>query len=247
MYPIWYINTLLGVLLQSLLFWRASRTGLWQHYPLFYIYLAYTSVWSLVCSLPVMVHHPAYAKIYWSCYLGAAVLRLAIMAEVHRHVFPRSSALRNRVNIIVFISLALLALIFWSSDLNPAASVLLDSARKMALSVAVWSFVLLGLAHYYGVRIGRNVWGIAVGLLTFIGTEFVDLAAMDLIPQFRVVLGYVHPVAFVAMLLVWTYALWDYYPSPRLALDESVARQFLSAWQDRWAELPPVLRKVVKQ
>jgi len=246
MYPIWYINTSFSVLLQFLLFWRGYRTGLWRHYPLFYAYLTYTGLWSLVCSFPAVTHHPAYAVIYWSSYLTAAFLRFGIMAEVLRHVFPRGSALRDRVNLILLVSLALLALLFWFSDLRPEASVLLDSARKIALTVAVWDLLVLGQAQYYQVPIGRNLWGMALGLLTFTGTEFVHLAAMDLVPRFRVVLGYVHPLAFVAMLLVWTYALWGYYPNPRPALDDAVGRRFLSAWQDRWAELPHLLRKVVK-
>lgn len=85
-----------------------------------------------------------------------------------------------------------------------------------------------------------------IGLLTFLGAEFFHLAAMDLLPSFRVVLGYIHPVAFVTMLMVWTYALWDYYPNPRSVVDEAAAHRLLSIWQELWAEVPQVLRKVVK-
>jgi hypothetical protein len=246
MYPIWYLNTLVALILQVLLFWRAARSGSWRAYPLFYTYLIYTSLWSLICALPAVVHHPAYVTIYWSSYLLAAMLRFGIAADVHRHMFPRDSALRERASIIVLFSLALLAVFFWTSHVSPAASPVLDSARKLALSIAVWILVLLSLAQYYGVRIGRNIWGMALGLLTFMGSEFVHLAAMDLAPRFRGVFGNIQPVAFVFMLAVWTYALWDFYPNPRTTLDHSLARRFLSAWEDRWAELPQALRKVVK-
>lgn len=90
------------------------------------------------------------------------------------------------------------------------------------------------------------IWGMGVGLLTFMGSKFVHLAAMDLAPPFQDVLAYIHPIAFVFMLMVWTYAMWAYYPDPRTTLDDSLLRQFLSTWEDRWVELPQVLRKVVK-
>ena len=246
MHPIWYLNVLFGVLLQILIFWRAVRKALWRQYPLFYTYLLYTAFWSLIGSLPPVIRHPAYAQIYWFSYLIAAFLRLAITAEAHRHIFPAGSPLRNRLNIIVLLSLTLLGFLFWSSNVPVGASLLLDSARKLAISAAVWCFILLGLAHYYGVRMGRNIWGMLIGLVTFLGSEFFHLAAMDLLPSSRVVLGYIHPLAFVAMLMVWTFALWDYYPNPRPALDESVSHRLLSAWHDRWAAIPHVLRKAVK-
>src|ERR1700747_2189682 len=101
MYPIWYLNSLFGALLQILLFWRAFRTGLWRQYPLFYAYLCYTGLWTLLGTSPAGVYHPAYAIIYWCSYLLAAVLRSGIATDVHRHIFPRDSALRGRANTIV--------------------------------------------------------------------------------------------------------------------------------------------------
>jgi hypothetical protein len=124
---------------------------------------------------------------------------------------------------------------------------MLDILRKLALSGAAWILIVLGFAHHYGVRIGRNVLGVAVGLLIFTGSELVHLAAMDLVPRLSLVWGYVHPIAFVFMLTVWTVALWRYRPKPGTrSIDLSSARELLSTWQDRWAQIPAALRKVVK-
>lgn len=243
----WYINIALSVLLQSVLFWRAFRCRLWQHYPFFYAYLTYTTLWTLSFSLPVVIRQPQYAKAFWLSHLLAATLRFGIAADIYRHVFPKNSPLRGRAGFVVLSALTLLALMFWLLGAGPA-STLVDAARKIALSVASWILIVLGLAHYYGIRIGRNVWGMAIGLLTFTGSELVYLAAMDLFPRLWPVCRSVHPIAFVFMMMVWTYALWGYYPNPRPPLlDRDLGRELLSMWQDRWAQIPDILRSVMKR
>jgi hypothetical protein len=247
MHPAWYINIVLSVLLETLLFWRALYCRMWRRYPFFYFYLVYTAVWSLVFSLPTFIKNSAYPKAYWLSYFVAGSMRYGIVAEMHRYLFPRDSPVRGRANGVVLLALTLLAFVFWMHGSGPGANVLVDSMRKIALSGAVWILVVLGLARYYGIRIGRNVLGMAVGLLIFIGSELVYLAAMDLLPRFWTVWRYVHPIAFVFMLMVWTFGLWSYFPNPRTSLlDKALARKSLPAWQDRWTQVPDILRRVVK-
>jgi len=129
----------------------------------------------------------------------------------------------------------------------PGTSVFPDVIRKISLAVAAWVLVVLGLARYYGVGIGRNLWGMAVGLLIYTGSELVYLSAFDLAPGLWPVWRFVHPLAFVFMLIVWTFALWRHAPNPPSpATDHALTREFLSAWQDRWAQVSNVLRRMVK-
>jgi hypothetical protein len=246
MHPAWYINIVLGILLQSLLLWRAFRCRLWRYYPFFYSYLTYTTFRSLILSLPLIIRQSAYSKVYWWSHALAAILRLGIAAEIHRYTFPRNSPLRGRAGVVVLCAVTLLALVFWVSGAGPG-HYFLDALRKIAFAVAAWILVVLGLAHYYGIRIGRNIWGMAAGLLVFVGSELVHLSAMDLFPRLQVTWGYVHPITYVCMLVIWTSFLWRYYPNPRTpALNNALAREFLSTWQDRWAQVSDVLRRVVK-
>ena len=247
MHPAWYINVGIGALLQSLLFWRAFRCRLWLRYPLFYAYLMYTTLWSLIVSLPVIVRQPGYAKGYWWSHLVGATLRFGIAVEIYRNVFPRNSTVGRRAGCVILIALTVLASLFWMGGAGPGRYVVVDAARKIALSVAAWILVVLGLSYYYGIRIGRNMWGMAVGLLIFTGSELMHLAAIDLLPDWWHVWRSVHPIAYVLMLLIWTSALWGYYPSPSLrSLDESAAQEFVTAWQDRWRQVPTILRGVIK-
>src|SRR5882762_6574655 len=183
MHPAWYINVAIGVLLQSLLFWRAFRSRLLGRFPLFYTYLAYTAIWSLIVALPVVISRPGYSKEYWRSHLLGAMLRFGIAAELYRHVFPRNSPLRRRAGIVILFSLTLLAILFWIGGVGSGQYFVLDASRKISLTVAVWILVVLSLSYYYGIRIGRNVFGMAVGLLIFMGSELIRLAAIDLLPS----------------------------------------------------------------
>ena len=247
MYPAWYVNVGFSILLQSLLFWRGFRCGLLRRYPFFYSYLIYTALWSVIFSLPVFINHPAYSRAYWRSHLFAAILRYGIAADVYRSVFPADSPLRKRAATVILLMLLLLAAAFWLAGVDNNSNPWFDALRKLALSVAALIVVILGLARYYGVGIGRNAWGIAAGLLIFMGSEIVHLAAMDLYPKLATPWGYVHPLAFVFMIFTWTLNLWSYHPNRQPSpLSQIQLSGLLSEWHDRWTQVPEALRRLVK-
>ena len=247
MNSVWYGTTFLGVTAQCLLLSRGFRCGLWARYPLFYVYVLYTAFWSVVLRLPAVARHPAYPWVYWLSQVIAAVLRFGVAAEIYRHVFPHNSSLRKTAGMVVTAALTLLALSLWTIGASPASSTILDSFRKITLSVAAWIVLVLGMARYYGIRIGRNIWGMTVGLLLFSGSELIYLASVDLFPSLRPIAWNVHPIAYVCMLLIWTWALWNYSPNPEIVPLEKMARhQLLSAWEDRQKAIAYILRKVTK-
>src|SRR5215472_759823 len=85
---------LFGISCQGLLFWRGSRWG-WHAYPFFYVYLSYTTFWTVVLLFLLFPHaHPLYPKVYWGSELGAAVLRFFVAWEVFRGVFRRGAIRR---------------------------------------------------------------------------------------------------------------------------------------------------------
>jgi hypothetical protein len=241
----WYINFSIATALQIVLCWRAIRARLWPHYPFFYSYLVYTTLRSIAFAFPKVVRQPGYGKIFWWSYLLAALLRFGVVAEVYRYVFPGGTTLRRSASIAILCATVLLGFGFW---IIPASGLPFpDVMRKLALSVGVLILIILGIARYYQVRIGRNIWGMAVGILTFTGSEIVYLAAMDLLPSFWAVWRLVHPITFVFALMVWTAALWRYDPNPHVpSLDESLAQEFLMAWRDRWTQVPNLVRRVGK-
>src|SRR2546421_6947391 len=234
---------LIAVGCQSLLFWRGWRWGGWQAYPLFYIYLSYTSFWT-VAFLFFPHAHPLYPKVYWDSEVGAAVLRFLVAWEVFRSVFHHGTVRRTAGAVIVLV-LVLLALALWLSGPSPGVLPVMDFMGKMALAAGVWTVFVLGAARFYGICIGQNTWGMAIGFLIFVSSEIANFALRDLSSWFIPIWRFFHPFAYVFMLAVWTWSLWDYVPNSQNETDSSLGPILLSKWQRQSAALDETIRKVM--
>jgi hypothetical protein len=119
--------------------------------------------------------------------------------------------------------------------------------RKIALSVTVWLLVVLALARYYGISVGRNIWGMAVGLLVVVSAHIANFAAVEISRSFSPIWSLLVPLGFTATLVIWTVTLWSYVPNPRpVAPGEPIQREALSYWEERWATLGMTIRKAFK-
>lgn len=235
---------LMSVSCQALLFWRGWRWGGWHAYPFFYIYLSYTSFWT-IAFLFFPHGHPLYPSVYWYSEIGAAVLRLLVAWEVFRSLF-RQNTVKKIAGIALTIVLTLLALVYWLSGPSPGVSWAIDFMGKMALSAGLWTILVLGVAKFYRIRVGQNIWGMAIGFFIFVSSEIVNFAAHDLSPSFIPIWRFVHPFAYVFMLAVWTRAIWDYAPNPHSETDSSLGSLLLSEWQIQSEALNKTVRKVIQ-
>ncbi len=152
----------------------------------------------------------------------------------------------GRCGDVMVVVLVLLALAFWLSGPTPGVSPVIDFMRKMALTAGVWTVLVLGVARFYGIRIGQNTWGMAIGFLIFVSSEIANFAAFDLSSWFIPIWRFVHPFAYVFMLAVWTWLLWDYAPNPQNETDSSLGPLLLSEWQRQSAALDKTIRKVIQ-
>lgn len=246
MNALWYINVGCAAVLECLLFWRGFHRRLFSRYPVLFTYLAYTSVRSIVVSLPNVIASNSFAKIYWWSHIAAALIRFGIVAELQSQIFPSKSPIRSRSQITIAAALVMVAICFWVMGAGPG-HYMFDALRKIAFALAVWIVVVVGVARYHGIGIGRNIWGVAAGFLIFIGSELIHLSAIDLVPQLWAVWRYVHPVAWVLMLAIWTFALWNYHPNPELASVEiSRTGDLQSAWEQHWIQVGHIPGRLMK-
>ena len=229
---------------QGLLFWRGWRWNGWRAYPFFYLYLSYTAFWTVVLLL-FPPTHPLYPKFYWGSEIVAAALRFFVAWEILRGVFRPSGIRRIAVTLILTV-LVLLAVAFWLSGPSPGVSPIADFMRKMALTAGVWTVFVLGMAWFYGIRLGANIWGMAIGFLIFVSSEIANLAAFDLVGWFAPIWRFFHPFAYLFMLAVWTWSLWDYAPTPQIESDASVG-SLLSNWQRQSVALNETIRRAIRR
>jgi len=115
--------------------------------------------------------------------------------------------------------------------------------RSFGFAQSIFILIILLTARYYGVQMGRNLWGIAVGFGAWISISTVNYALFDLTGSFFPYWQFLRPLSFVGLLAVWTWALWDKSPGPYLA-DRLVPAAALDAWTQSWNRTQDSLRRV---
>lgn len=242
-----YVVFIFSLSLRLLLLGRCLKKGQWRSYPFFFSYVVYTFLYEIILFALLLLRYGAYAQLFWLCYMADTVFWFAIAWEVFRQTFPQGSPLRRITSGILVSVLSLLALAFYWSGPQPGDYFIADFVRKIALSIGFWLFVVLGLARYYKVPVGRNVWGMAVGLLAFVSSQVANFAAVEVSSRFEPVWSLLEPIVFSLTLLIWTITLWSYAPNPKpVAVDERVQREAFSLWEQRWAALGTTIRKALK-
>jgi hypothetical protein len=242
-----YLTIYSGLTLELLLLWRVRKARLFEHYLFFSAYFLYVFLRSFVLFFLFALHSRAFATIYWPSNLIGAVLWFAVVWEVFRKTFPRDFRLRRIATEIFLVVLLFLALVFYLSGPQLVGHPVSDFMRKIALSEVVLLLTILALARYYRVSLGRNIWGMAVGLLALVSSYVADFAAIDISPAFQPIWRMLIPLGFILMLLIWIATLWSYYPNPKpVASDAPAHEQARSFWEKRWAAIGTTIRRAVK-
>jgi hypothetical protein len=205
-----------GYSLEAVLLWRLVSWKAWRHFPLFFAYFLL-----LLIRLGLLAYAAGrygqsslvYARWFWFTAMILDPLKMLVAWEVFRKVFQPASAARRFAGALLVATLAGLSLFYvlgGAHDTNFFVAVGLN----FSLVVAVWMFAVLALAQYYHLPLGRNLWGIALGLGLFSAMAVVNLSALGLNEQVFPAFAYVRPASFVLSVLIWTFCLWSYQPPP---------------------------------
>ncbi len=242
-----YLTIYSGLALELVFLWRVGKARLFQHYPFFSAYFLYTFVRSFVLFFLFALHSQAYIRIFWPTEVIGAALWFAVAWEVFRQTFPREIPVRRvAAGIFAGVLLMLASALYWMGA-EPGIHLITDLMRKIGLSVAVSVLTTLALARYYRVSAGRNLWGMAVGILALASSYLANFAAIELSPAIRPLWSRIGPLAFLLMLLIWVATLWSYDPHPKpVASDAPAHEEARSFWEKRWAAIGTTIRRAVK-
>lgn len=243
---------LLSISFEIVLIWRFGQNGLWKSYGWLLAYLAYTLLVMDFGSFVVYHFFPGfYPNWYWNSESLSMGLRFCVLWEIFRHTFSEASSLNKLVSralaagssIPILLSfLAFWSLLFYISHdrlhyLYPALE------RSFGL---VQAFLLAGImaaAQYYRVRLGRNMWGLALGFGAFVSISTVIFSLVNLTGSFAPYMQVLSPLSFVSMLAIWTWSLWVYAPNPSFAINTTRAENAAVRWWGAWAHMLTVIKR----
>ena len=245
MAPIDYLISAAGVALLGLVLWRGYRGRMWRSYAFFYMYLGYVLVLAFGQVALSTVSFAGYAMAYWVGAYVALLLRFFVIWEVFRNSFPAIAPVRGVVAQVFGSLAAVIALVILLAS-RGTVWFFQDMERKAGLAQALLLFATLLFVRYYAVPLGRNIWGIAVGLGLYLSVSIVNFSAYDLLTSFLPFWRYIRPLSFIGMTGIWAWALWSYAPNPRLAESATATTDELAQrWNQAWRALQSALRKAV--
>lgn len=160
---------------------------------------------------------PHYAQVAWFRLLMSILIEFAVLVEISDHVFHPYPAIRRLGR---FLALAI-STVFFAVCVLPslleshrASLILLDFVKRTSLTKAVALLSLLAAGHYYRLRLGRNISGMALGVCVYLGINIINFALAGVYgaARYAQTLGIVWPLSYTLALAIWTVALWRYHP-----------------------------------
>jgi len=205
-----------GYSLEAALLWRLLTWHAWRHFPLFSCYfliLLLRQGLNAYLETRYGFSSPVYARGFWLSSNLTDVWKLLVAWEVFRKAFRPGTDARRFAGVLLaatLVGFSVFYLLGGAHDTNFFVAVGLN----FSLVVAIWVFGVLALAQYYNISLGRNLWGIAMGLGLFSSTAVVNFSALGLNEEAFPVFSYVRPASFVISLLIWVCCLWSHRPPP---------------------------------
>ena len=191
-------------------------------FPLFYSYIAYVFVSSLV-GLTVYCRFPKqYPTIEWFILMVAWVAEFAVLLEVSDHIFEPYLTVRRLGRLLTVGMCAIFFFAFILPSLLGHQSrtvVFLDFSRSAFLTKAALIVALLVAARLYQLPLGRNISGMLLGFSVYLSINVANVALVE-----RSIRGYagiyavVGPSSYALALTIWNVALWrseSVAPAPR--------------------------------
>jgi hypothetical protein len=239
-----------GAALEALLVWRLAKGGMFRHYPWFSVFVGYVVSQNVVLFAVFHLAPKNYSAWYWESGAVQVCLRFLLIWEVFRQTFPKSSPLHRmvsrQVTLGAFALVSVLTGMLWAVETyGKSHSAYLAMDRSFGFVQAVLVLGILTLARYYHLPIGRNIWGIAVAFGMYSSLSTAASAYVDFMHSFFPYWSLLSPFSFVALLGVWTWAVWVYLPNPIAAPDRLIDTGDFGQWPENWGRAVSTVRKVM--
>jgi hypothetical protein len=222
---------LIGVVLESALVVRAVRGGFIRNYRFFYSYLCFIFVRDL-CLLGIYVFAPkAYAWSYWGTELASVLLGCGLVWETYRIALAGyPGAARMARNVLPLLFILTIGRILVEASISPnwiPGRTPLETELDLRIVQAALLFGLVILLAYYAIPLGRNLKGIVYGYGLFLASNLTGLMFRGALGNhFQRVWQYFQPGSYLAVVLIWCWALWSYTPVPQPEREPSLEADY---------------------
>lgn len=223
-------------------------------YPVFYGYILFVCLQSLVRYSTYRLQPQFYAPVYWITQWLGILIGCGVVFEVYRvglRAYPGAARMARNLLALVFILASTNAIVDTSNDPRWWMLVTnneLELALRTVQALAIVALVILFL--FYSIPFGRNLKGVLLGYGLFISQMVIWLKFFSpgtaKYPEFWFNLL---PATYFVILVIWLTQLWSYAPNPEprkaVQLEEQYQR-VAGATSQRLREARGYLAKAVR-
>ncbi len=238
---LFYAAWLSGLVLQVLLLLAIAARSAWRRFPMFALYSAITFAENFVAYW-LSADHSLYFYVYLIGETVSILLGVAVVFEIFEHLFaphPALKKLASQVFRVVAVALFLLggAVIYIHAPLGKAGfvtalMVLEEAARIVEVGLIMGLFLC---SSAFGLHWRQQVFGVGLGLGSFIAVRLITIAMVARVPDSGAVLNLVLMLALNLSLLIWIGYL--ILPEPASSPSELPQRSQLEQWNQAVMEL----------
>ena len=217
--------------LECLLLIRCVQAGLYRRYPVFYAYLSYVLLESLLRFYVYFLSPGYYRDFYWSTQFLSVVIGYGVIWEIYRQAldrYPGAARMARNLLLVIFVLVVLKAFLntlgghVWS----PAATTA-ELERNLRTIQAILLLTIGGLFGYYAIPMGRNLKGMILGYGFYVSTSLINLSLRSHFGErFHFWWLYLQPASYLVTLLIWSLTLWSYQANPQPTPDVEIERDY---------------------
>jgi hypothetical protein len=220
-----------GILLELLLLFRSVRTTLFTKYPVFYSYVLFVLLQSIVRFWVYHWRPQSYLQSYWYTEFFGVIVGSGVLFEIYRAglaPYPGTARLARNALALVFaaavgktLAASLKGHLWWPARTTAE----LERNLRAVQAFAVLALVILLVA--YSIPLGRNLRGIVMGYALFIATSLANLAMLASPGnEFPRLWSYSQQLFYLLVLCIWTVSLWSISSQPGLSANPEVAQPY---------------------
>jgi len=204
---------------------RAVQRGILFRLWLFYSYLIYCLTTGVVTIGVYYLAPGSYASVYWFVFLTTVIAEFAVLVQVADYIFAPYPAIHQVGRFLtVSVCVMFIALYVGPSLLEPRprSLAILNLVLRSSVAKAAIVIVLLGVARYFRIPLGKNIAGIIMGFSIYLALNTANFALAETYGrrQYSQTFATILPLTQTLTFLVWAVALWE--PQPDLLSNREV-------------------------
>jgi hypothetical protein len=208
-----------SITLETLLLVRGLQARLLARYPVFYIYILFVWLQSLLRFSIYHARPQLYLPVYWITEYSGVLIGCAVVLEIYRVALAAylgtARMARNLLGFVFVMAFTKGLVETWNNPHWWSIATTIEFERALRTVQTLTIIALVALFLFYAIPFGRNLRGILLGYGLFVGISVIQLTFVtNTASRFNRFWAHVSPGSYLMVLGLWALHLWSYAPNP---------------------------------